>query len=169
MPATIKTGRRRASRLLLATVAGVIALDAISKIAVDHMLGPGQERHEIRVIPSLLELRYGRNTGISFGLLQGETALVWGLLLFAVAGVGALIWSMMSDASDLTAVALGLIAGGGLANLLNRIFSGHVIDFIELWRWPAFNIADAALTIGIIVLAATMLLGNRSAASQVLG
>jgi signal peptidase II len=136
------------------TVALVILLDIGSKLVVIRALGPDSDRHSVQIVSTLVELDYEENSGIAFGLLSDDSIVVWILVSLAMLGMAAVIWTAIASASQTMAIAIGLIAGGGLANFIDRIADGHVVDFVSLWRWPSFNFADASITIG----AATVLL-----------
>ena len=109
-----------------------------------------------RVIPvtGFFNLVLGFNTGVSFGLF-GE-APAWLLMAFILPMVaGLLVWMTRTD-SRLTAIALGLVVGGALGNLLDRLRHGAVTDFLDFYvgayHWPAFNFADVAIVSGVALL-----------------
>jgi signal peptidase II len=155
---TVIESRRRSIWLaFVSTVVFVVIADALTKSLVSRTLGPDSDRHSIDILSPLLELSYGENSGIAFGFLEGNSVLVWVLVLLAVAGTALLVRSLMPAANGALAVAIGLIVAGGLANLIDRIADGHVVDFVEIWRWPSFNVADAAITIGVIALFLTLI------------
>jgi signal peptidase II len=130
------------------TVALVLLLDIVSKLVVIETLGPDSARHSVHIASTVVELDYEENSGIAFGLLSNDSVVVWILVSLAILGMTAVIWTTIASASRSMAIAIGLIAGGGLANLIDRIVDGHVVDFISLWQWPSFNLADASITIG---------------------
>jgi signal peptidase II len=140
----------------------VILLDILTKFLVTRTLGPESERHSVRLISSNVELDYGENDGIAFGLLSDASGIVWVLVSLAVLGMAGLVWMSMQSASPEMAIAMGLIAGGGLANLIDRLAGGHVVDFVSLWRWPSFNLADASITVGIAILLILVLRQERA-------
>jgi signal peptidase II len=109
----------------------------------------------IDLIDGFLRLHLTMNTGAAFSLFQGN-GQVLGLIAVAVI---ALIWFVLGDASRrVEAVALGLVLGGAIGNLVDRAFrgdtflSGAVVDWIDLWWIPTFNAADSAITIGVALL-----------------
>ena len=144
-------------RLLFGAVAiGWIALDQLSKWWVVSSLGDDT----IDLVGSL-RLRLAINYGASFSLGTGMGMWI-GLLALVV--VGALVWQGRSVRTRLGAVALGLIVGGAVGNVLDRafrsdegFFGGGVVDFIDLQWWPVFNIADIGVVCGAILLIVTML------------
>ena len=109
----------------------------------------------IELIADFLQIRVARNTGAAFSILTG-----WGPLIGIVAvGVVVLIFVVLRDAGHrLEAVGLGLILGGAVGNLLDRVFRGDgffdgaVVDFVDFDFFPTFNVADAALNVGVAVL-----------------
>ncbi len=110
--------------------------------------------HEaIKVVP-FLNIVYVRNTGTAFGMFQRVGN--WIFILFSIVAIVFIVFLMLKGKNDLFSFALFL--GGALGNLYDRIFRGYVVDFIDVhWEkhhWPAFNIADSALTIGIMLLIA---------------
>ena len=118
-----------------------------------------------RVIPvtDFFNLVLGYNTGVSFGLF-GE-APAWILMTFTLAiAVGLLVWIKQTD-NRLTAAALGLIVGGAMGNLLDRLRQGAVTDFLDFYiggyHWPAFNLADVAIVCGVgLLLIESVLAGD---------
>ena len=143
---------RRPAILLYAVAAGALLLDQLSKAWVEHALSG---RPPIRVIPGLLSLTYTTNSGGAFGF--GESA-PW-LFAGATIVVSAVIVVVSTrPMRPWIAVSLGLILGGALGNLWDRVangpgFSGRVTDFIDLQVWPIFNLADTAIVIGAAILA----------------
>lgn len=136
----------------LIIAAFVIALDQISKFWVRTYLELG----EIVPVAGPLSLVHVRNTGSAFGLFANQVFL---LTLIAVVGLVAvlLFYRYLLRSSLLGSTALGLVFGGAVGNLIDRIRFGYVTDFIDvrLWgdfHWPAFNVADSAITVGTIVL-----------------
>lgn len=136
---------------------GVVLLDQLSKIMVDS----GLELHESRsVVDGLLSLTYVRNRGAAFGLLS-DAGLPYQSLLFtlvslaALTAIGLYAWRL-PPAQRLAQGALALVMGGAVGNLIDRARLGHVIDFVDVYwgvhHWPAFNVADSAISIGVALL-----------------
>jgi len=130
----------------------VAALDQVSKWQILQSLsGQGVE------VTGFFNLVLVCNTGISFGLLPGDSPVkAWLLSAFALAVVvGLLIWVRGKD-SQLLVAGCGLVVGGALGNVVDRLRIGCVIDFIDVhaagWHWPAFNLADSAITVGVALL-----------------
>ncbi|MEW9899181.1 signal peptidase II [Chitinivorax sp. PXF-14] len=132
----------------------VIVLDQLTKLWVDSALHYGQV---IPVLPSFnLVLAY--NKGAAFSFLAQESG--WQRHLFsliAVVASGAIVWVLRRHHENrLLSLALSLILGGALGNLIDRVAYGHVVDFIQVYYssyfWPAFNVADSAITVGAVLL-----------------
>jgi signal peptidase II len=139
----------------------VVALDQISKLWVSSHL----ELYETIPLVGCLSLTHVRNTGSAFGLFANQAFL---LTLVAIVGlvVILLFYRYLSRFNILGILALGLIFGGALGNLTDRLRFGYVTDFVDvrLWgdfHWPTFNVADSAITVGSIVLAIFIFLAFR--------
>jgi signal peptidase II len=142
--------------LALVTVAAVVA-DQVTKHVVSSQLALDEE---VAVIGPF-SIHHVQNSGIAFGLFPDATAAVivlttvavgWMLVFFARAGAR----------HPVLPVALGLLLGGSISNLADRARLGHVTDFLDLRYWPAFNIADICIVVGVVLLVGTMLAGERS-------
>ena len=143
----ISGGTKSGAKWLLTTFIVVVLLDVLTKEIIRELLPVGSS---FAVTP-WLSISHVQNIGIAFGLLQ-IPVLRWILVGIAIAIVLMICWSCKEKKLREHFVAWGLIAGGALGNALDRIFFGVVTDFINLHWWPAFNIADSALTIGVILL-----------------
>lgn len=115
----------------------------------------------LTVLP-VLNLRLGFNTGVTFGMFRESAAqAVWVLVLLTLAVVVWLLAWLWRAQVRLEAVALGLVIGGALGNVLDRVRLGAVTDFIDLhyagWNWPTFNLADTAIVTGVVGLLAVSL------------
>ena len=138
-------------------VAAVMALDQLAKALVDRLM----ELHESRpIVEGLLSLTYVRNRGAAFGILS-EADLPYQSALFSVVSLLALgaigLYSMRLPSTDrLSQIALSLVMGGALGNLIDRSLHGYVIDFVDVyWKahhWPAFNVADSCISVGVCLL-----------------
>jgi signal peptidase II len=138
--------RRRAAVRAAFVCAVVIALDQLTKHTLGTWIQPGQVRH---VIPGLT-LVYERNDGVAFSFLAGTGALVY--VVTAIALVALVTFLMKHPRRRLLWLPTGMLVGGALGNLIDRVALGSVIDFIKLPHWPAFNIADTCITVGVIIL-----------------
>jgi signal peptidase II len=143
--------RWRAARALYATAAGAYVLDRVTKVAAERSL-PGDP---IDLIPGVLSLRYATNSGGAFSLFQD---LPWFFAIVSILVSVAIVATSWRHHDAVAAGALGLILGGALGNLTDRVLrgpglSGQVVDFIDLHVWPVFNLADSAIVIGAVILA----------------
>jgi signal peptidase II len=152
---TIVAESRGGSLSYLWLTALVIALDQTTKAAIEHSLGLYQS---IVVLP-VLDITRAHNTGAAFSFLAGEAG--WQRWLFTVlaivVSVALVLWLRRIDfEARVLACAVALILGGALGNVIDRLRLGHVIDFIHVhWGehyFPAFNVADSAITIGAALL-----------------
>lgn len=143
---------RRSALLLYLVAAGALLLDRVSKAWVEDALAG---RPPIRVIPGVLSLNYTTNSGGAFGFGESAPWLFAGATILVSAVIVVVSTRPMRTS---IAIALGLILGGALGNLADRVvngqgFSGRVIDFIDLQIWPVFNLADTAIVVGAVLLA----------------
>ena len=152
--------RKRAFILLVILVVSV-GLDQATKLAIDKNFHLFQSKS---VIPELFNLTYVRNTGAAFGFLSHKPLgfripFFVGISLAAVAFILYFLYRLENDQILLT-VALSLVLGGAIGNLIDRIRLGEVIDFLDIYfgrlHWPAFNIADIAITAGVLILLVEM-------------
>jgi signal peptidase II len=125
----------------------VVGVDRLAKHAVEHSIVPGEER---RFLPGV-ELVNTRNPGVAFGFLPGSHVGVTILIALAVAVL--LVYFALHATRSLIWLPTGMLIGGALGNILDRVRQGSVTDFIKLpLGWPPFNIADASISIGIVIL-----------------
>jgi signal peptidase II len=124
----------------------VLGLDQLTKHTIASGIEPGESR---RLIPGL-HLVHVRNTGVAFSLFSGGGALVLVFTLVALAFLVAYLWRRPER--SLLWLPTGMLVGGAIGNLIDRLASGAVTDFIKLPHWPAFNVADMAITFGVLVL-----------------
>lgn len=98
-----------------------------------------------------VRIRYVTNTGAAFGILQDQTLF---LMLMALVGLAAIYLYYRYPPFDhlIVPAAIGMMLGGALGNLIDRVRLGRVTDFIDLGWWPAFNVADSSITVGIVVI-----------------
>jgi signal peptidase II len=144
---------------LVATGAIILVADLISKIEIVRHLAFGQTVH---VVGSVLRLTLTRNPGAAFSIGTGQTAL------FALVAVGVIVVIVRSARrlrSVAWAITLGLLLGGALGNLVDRLFRapgpfrGYVVDWIQLPHWPVFNVADSAIVCGGVLAVLLALIG----------
>ncbi|HEX6989695.1 MAG TPA: signal peptidase II [Bacillota bacterium] len=124
----------------------VLAVDRLSKWWVVRTFDLGDS---LPLIPGIFHLTYVRNTGAAFSLFPGGTVLL--AVFSALVVTGILIFARRIHALGIGAE-LGLILGGGLGNLVDRVREGGVVDFLDFRVWPVFNLADTALVIGVLIV-----------------
>ncbi|MEJ7788418.1 MAG: signal peptidase II [Thermoleophilaceae bacterium] len=132
-------------RALAATVA-VIALDQGSKQIVVNSIERGQSEN----VFFGLDLTNTRNRGVAFGFLEGQTVVV--SILIAGALVLLCVYFALNATRPVLWLPVGMLLGGALGNLIDRVREGAVIDFIDPVAWPAFNLADTAIVLGVLAL-----------------
>ena len=151
-------------------IAGIVlVLDQFTKYLVLQRFA----LHEsVPVIPGFFNLTYVRNPGAAFGILAGAHG-AWRTVFFIAVSLAALavIITLVRKTHDrLPLAAFALIGGGAVGNLIDRVRSGEVVDFIEWYyrsyHWPAFNIADSAITVGVALLAIDMLFPRKERESR---
>ena len=150
----------------LFAVAGIIILlDQVSKLLVLHFLPLFSA---VEIIPGFFNLVHVRNTGAAFSILAGEPS-VWrrvffvGLTLLVVAII-VFAYRKVPIEDHWSRTAYALITGGALGNLIDRVRFGEVVDFLDCYvgayHWPAFNVADSAVTVGALMLLVSLLRGK---------
>ncbi|MBN2329862.1 MAG: signal peptidase II [Candidatus Omnitrophica bacterium] len=155
----------RASRRDIVWILGIAVFtfifDLVTKIwAVRRLEG----QPPIDIIPGVFRFAYGENTGIAFGLFQDHGGLLHILSPLAFIILLVILYKMFAEYSmDVWyRIIFGLLIGGALGNILNRLYCGYVVDFIDVfigtYNWPTFNIADSALTVGEVILVAKILI-----------
>ncbi|MFT3977689.1 MAG: signal peptidase II [Sphingomonas bacterium] len=150
-------------RIGLAAAALLFVTDQIVKWIVTGPLGLDYIGAVRNILP-IFDLRFVQNIGVSLGLLRAESEIGrWALVAMTGAiAVGILVW-MWREKSRADQIALGLVLGGALGNIVDRVRFGYVVDFADLhfgeWRpFLVFNVADAAITIGVLILLVRALL-----------
>lgn len=149
--------------LFVTLAAVVVALDQLTKAWVVGRLAPGES---LAVAGDLLRIVHGRNSGALFGLFRDQAPL------FALFSIGVVVLIVAYEAhagrSFLITLALGLLLGGALGNLLDRVRLGYVVDFVDAGvgslRWYTFNVADAAVSGAIVLLILLAIRGDRASA-----
>ncbi|OGX38142.1 MAG: signal peptidase II [Omnitrophica WOR_2 bacterium RIFCSPHIGHO2_02_FULL_68_15] len=127
----------------------VLALDQATKWWMLQRLTLGES---LPLLPGIFHLTLVRNPGIAFGLFAGQGGMVLGLALLLVAVLVVTVKSKPSAWPLPVSWAMGLILGGALGNLLDRLRFGAVVDFLDFRVWPVFNLADSAITIGAALI-----------------
>lgn len=141
---------------LLAVVVAAVAGDQLTKHVVTSNLDLGESSHVV----GPLSIHRVDNSGIAFGLFTSATAVV--IVLTALAVLWMLVYFARRGARHpVIPAGLGLLIGGSLSNLVDRVRLGHVTDFIDFGWWPAFNLADSFIVIGVGILVAALLGADR--------
>ena len=136
---------------LVGIATAVAVIDQLAKFLIVAAIGPGRLEPRVEVVDGWLALEYTQNRGAAFGVLSG---LVPTLVAASIAILTGLVMLHLRQATPAfwQTVAIGLISGGALGNLFDRVRLGHVVDFLSVGPWPNFNIADSAITVGVLIL-----------------
>ncbi|MFC1754336.1 signal peptidase II [Thermoproteota archaeon] len=144
--------------MIVIVVILIVALDQLSKIFISNTLTLNQS---FPVIRDFFHVTLVHNTGIAFGMLKGNSTII---LIVTIVGLAIIAYSLrkdllanhcLSDWKKIPAIdklAMSLILGGAIANMIDRIRLGYVVDFLDFRIWPVFNIADSCITIGAFIL-----------------
>lgn len=153
----------------LAAALLILLADRLTKILILHSMQPYEN---LSVIPGWLRIVHAENPGAAFGVLAEGNPILRGIVLIGISGavlvfVASALWSRNGAfRSAATRFGLALILGGAFGNLFDRIFRGTVPDFIEVyhgtWSFPAFNVADSAITVGAVLLLFDLIKPRRS-------
>ena len=158
MPGSLEGRYRSVVPVLVAVL--VLVVDQLTKLLAIQYLGPASSREFVNVIGSWLRFSYATNSGAAFGILQDRTLF---FTIIALVAIPVLIFFHNSLPRDswLARSCIGLLMGGTVGNLVDRLHYGYVIDFIDAGagnlRWPTFNVADSAFVVGVLILAAYLL------------
>jgi signal peptidase II len=156
---------KRNGYIIMAVAAAVVlVLDQITKLWVASAMEPGDM---ISILDGFARLRYTQNSGASFGLFPDSSGIISVLALLIIIGI-LVAFVRLGHPSRLSVLAAGLVVGGALGNLVDRLRLGSVVDFVEvygpniqigdrIYTWPVFNVADTAITIGVILVMAGIL------------
>ncbi|WP_306547392.1 signal peptidase II [Desulfobulbus sp.] len=163
--------RRLLMSAFFPVILAVVAIDQATKVWIMRHFSLYESKV---VIADLFNLTYLTNNGAAFSILAGQPA-VWRQLFFIGAAGAALVFIWIAQRSFgrnsvVYSLSLALIAGGAIGNLIDRIRYGFVVDFLDVYvgahHWPAFNIADSAITIGVILFIIKNLLFERQQPAQ---
>jgi len=158
----------RAGGLFWRLILAVVVVDQIAKAVVR---GTMELFESVTVIPGIADFTYVRNTGVAFGLLNSYQSEFKGLITgtLALAALGGIVYYARHVPAHerLARMGLSLILAGAIGNLIDRFVLGYVVDFVDLywgtWHFWAFNVADASISIGAVLVFADLLLVNRHA------
>ncbi len=144
--------------LILALVAGAaVVADQLTKNVVGRTLELGESVE----ILGPFQIHHVQNAGIAFGLFASRTSVVIGVTAVAVCAM-LVFFARSGRRHPVLPVALGLVLGGSIANLIDRVRLGHVTDFLDFVAWPAFNLADTFIVVGVAIMFGALVLGDRS-------
>jgi signal peptidase II len=150
------TSRRTGLLIALGLALTIFVLDQVLKALVEGSMRPGES---VPVIPGFLSITHVRNSGGAFGILGGNPLV---LLVGSVVAVVVVLWMLLAgQRSKLATLGCGLILGGAAGNLLDRLTTGEVTDYVHFSFWYVFNVADAAITVGVAVLLLSVLRPER--------
>jgi signal peptidase II len=153
-----RLGAGRAQWIALTVIAGTaIVADQLTKAIVSAQLPIG----DTAVTIGPFGIHHVQNTGIAFGLFADSTSAVIALTAVAV-GAMLVFFARTAQRHPLVPIALGLVIGGSVANLLDRVRLGHVTDFLDFAYWPAFNLADTFIVVGVGLLFASFVAADRA-------
>ena len=136
-----------------ATALAALVADQVTKYLVRENMAIG----ESWPAEGFFRLTHGTNSGAAFGLFQDQTVI---LTIASVFAIGFIVYFYRShgDGSWITSVTIGLLLGGAVGNLIDRVIARRVTDFIDVGPWPIFNLADSSITVGITLLIASLVL-----------
>jgi len=130
----------------------IVTLDQILKKLVEASLSVSES---IPIVRNILHITYIRNTGILFGMFKGYNFLL--IFISALAILGIIFYMFFGSRNLYRHICLVLILSGAIGNLIDRFLRGYIVDFIDIRIWPVFNLADTAITIGIILLGISLI------------
>jgi signal peptidase II len=142
--------------VLVLVASAAVAADQLTKQVVGRTLALGDSVDLV----GPFSIHHVQNSGIAFGLFGSRTAIVIGVTAIAV-GAMLVFFARSGRRHPVIPVALGLVLGGSIANLIDRVRLGYVTDFLDLVAWPAFNLADTFIVVGVAILFGALVLADR--------
>lgn len=136
--------KNKTIRLIIVIATIIVVMDQLSKFLLTNYLNTS-------IGNSIFKLEIVENTGMAFGFNEGNTKNIF-LMIVVLAMMISFIKKQIERIDKKTAISLAMAIGGGISNLIDRIFRGYVLDFIKIYKFPVFNIADAFVIIGWILL-----------------
>ncbi|NTU78573.1 MAG: signal peptidase II [Chloroflexales bacterium] len=130
----------------------VITLDQLAKLWVVDTLGPATMTNFLPILGDTVRIAYSHNTGVAFSMLQGHPELLTLLSLLIVAAAIYFYSTQLPNQRLHIQMIMGLIVGGALGNIIDRVRLGYVVDFISVGWFPIFNLADSAISVGAALL-----------------
>jgi signal peptidase II len=136
---------------LVAVTTCVVVIDQLTKSLLTATTDSGRTASRVEIVDGWLALEYTKNRGAAFGLFSGLAPILAGA---SIAILAALLVHFIRQARPplWQTVATGAITGGALGNFIDRVRLGYVVDFVSVGPWPNFNVADSAITVGVLVL-----------------
>lgn len=154
--------RIKHNALLLAIVTVIVGLDQWTKRLVSHKLALGESVSPIAALGDFFRITHWHNTGAAFGLFQNANLIL--LITSLVIAIAVLFYYQGVKKTEwLTRVALSMIVAGAAGNIIDRIKFGYVIDFLAFGKFPVFNVADSAVTVGVCLMLISYLLAEQKA------
>lgn len=136
--------------ILIGTI--ILCLDQVTKAVIRNWLSERPEGRRWDAVSDWLGFQYVRNRGAAFGSLAGYGGLLTVVALVLVA-IALTAYARVDGPSSWLKVGLGLLVGGAIGNVIDRVTYGYVVDFVAVGGWPRFNLADSAITVGVLLLA----------------
>lgn len=130
---------------ILFFIAGIIALDQLTKFIVQGAMQPGES---IPVISGIFHITYVLNAGAAFGILENQRIFFLATAMLLVAAA-AFFWRKIASERLVTRLGTAMLLGGAVGNMIDRVRTGYVVDFFDFRVWPVFNIADIFIVVGV--------------------
>jgi signal peptidase II len=162
---------KRKHWILLIVFCLLLALDQGSKLAIERSL-PLYHSREVEVIPGFFTITHVQNRGAAFGLLGNVPGAGTIFVIVSLVAICLILIYVrqIKEGESWVPLCLSLVLAGAAGNLIDRFRLGSVVDFLDFhyggWHWPAFNVADASITVGVVLLALKILWGERNTATE---
>lgn len=143
----------------------ILGLDQLLKSIMTGWLGPGNQFHRYDIAGDFAGFQYVENRGAAFGILPEQTELLTAIAIVIVVFAVGVMWKE-SRSNLLATLAIGMVVGGALGNIVDRVRLGYVVDFIAVGTFPKFNLADAMVTLGVVFLLGVSFWDERSPAKN---
>jgi signal peptidase II len=138
----------------------LIVFDQLLKLLFVSLIGPDADRHRIDLIGDFVAFDYVENRGAAFGIMGSATEALAAVSLLIAAGGLVMLWREHRE-RPLAALAIALVVGGAIGNVIDRMYRGYVVDFMAVGAFPRFNLADSAISIGVLLLLVAMVREDR--------
>ena len=148
--------------MLLLVALAVLVVDRLTKVAIQHNLALGEH---VRVVGDLLWLEHSQNTGIAFSLATSHSSVVFVFDIIAILFILYLARRVPRREPWLR-LGLGLILGGAIGNVVDRVLAGSVTDFIDFRVFPVFNVADMGISVGAVIIAWRLYVSSKPEAND---